>query len=109
MRVEITAGTAHGTVSAPNSKSMAHRMLICAALAKGKSVIHGVPECDDVAATMESLSLLGARFEYNKDTVTVYGTDVCNASPVQALYCKESGSTLRFLFPSAFCAGKICF
>ncbi|MBO7738038.1 MAG: 3-phosphoshikimate 1-carboxyvinyltransferase [Clostridia bacterium] len=106
MRVEITPGVATGTVSAPNSKSMAHRMLICAALAKGKSVIHGVPECDDVTATMECLSLLGARFEYNKDTVTVYGTDVCNASPVQALYCKESGSTLRFLIPVCLLCGK---
>ncbi len=106
MKVEIVPGVASGTVSAPNSKSMAHRMLICAALAKGKSVVHGVPDCDDVEATVECLSRLGARFEYDNDTVTVYGTDICNASPDQALYCKESGSTLRFLIPVALLCGK---
>lgn len=106
MKVEIAPGVAAGTVSAPNSKSMAHRMLICAALAKGKSIVHGVPDCDDVEATVECLSRLGARFEYDNDTVTVYGTDICNASPDQALYCKESGSTLRFLIPAALLCGK---
>ena len=107
MNVNIAVGKAAGTVSAPNSKSMAHRLLICAALAKGKSIVRGVPECDDVTATIECLSRLGAQFVCGDgNTVTVYGADVCNASPTDALYCKESGSTLRFLVPIGLLCGK---
>ena len=107
MNVNIAAGKAAGTVSAPNSKSMAHRLLICASLAKGKSIVRGVPECDDVTATIECLSRLGAQFVYGDgNTVTVYGADVCNASPTDVLHCKESGSTLRFFIPLCLCMGK---
>ena len=107
MRVSITAGKAEGTVSAPPSKSMAHRMLICAALANGVSTVHDVPDCDDVKATIECLTKLGAKFEYDRNnTVTVYGTDIKNASPADALYCNESGSTLRFLVPICLLCGK---
>ncbi len=107
MRVSITAGKAEGTVSAPPSKSMAHRMLICAALANGISTVHDVPDCDDVKATIECLTKLGAKFEYDlNNTVTVYGTDIKNASPTDALYCNESGSTLRFLVPVCLLCGN---
>ena len=39
MKVKIKKGNAKGTVFAPPSKSMAHRLLICAGLANGKSII----------------------------------------------------------------------
>lgn len=107
MRVSISAGKAEGTVSAPASKSMAHRMLICAALANGVSTVHDVPDCDDVKATIECLTKLGAKFQYDRNNVvTVYGTDIKNAAPTDALYCNESGSTLRFLVPICLLCGK---
>lgn len=59
MNVTIYKGTPHGRVSAPASKSMAHRLLICAALAGGTSVIRGVSNCDDVVATVGCLSNCG--------------------------------------------------
>lgn len=107
MRVSISAGKASGTVAAPASKSMAHRMLICAALANGVSTVHDVPDCDDVKATVSCLTKLGAKFEYGiNNTVTVHGADIRNASPADALYCHESGSTLRFLVPICLLVGK---
>ena len=99
MRVEIEKGRAVGKISAPPSKSMAHRLLICAALAKGKSTLYGVSSCDDVLATIDCLSGLGASFEYEGDTVRVTGADIMSAKPERALHCRESGSTLRFLVP----------
>ena len=42
MNILITPSRLHGTVRIPASKSMAHRLLICAALAEGTSVISGV-------------------------------------------------------------------
>ena len=73
MRVRIEKGRACGVVEAPPSKSMAHRLLICAGLAGGRSVIHGIAASEDVLATLDCLAALGVRCEVEKDTVTVYG------------------------------------
>ena len=53
MNVTIHPGTAWGTVAAPPSKSMAHRLLICAALAEGESVVRGVERSEDILATAD--------------------------------------------------------
>ena len=42
MKVTIAKGIARGTVAAPPSKSYAHRALICAALANGRSTVRGI-------------------------------------------------------------------
>ena len=106
MNVKITKGTPSGTVTAPASKSMAHRMLISAAMAEGTSVIHGVSDCDDVTATANCLISLGAKITRDGDTLTVTGTDMRKAVPTSALDCHESGSTLRFFLPIALLSGK---
>ena len=49
-----------GEVKAPPSKSMAHRAVICAALADGTSRITGVAESDDVLATLGAVRAFGA-------------------------------------------------
>ena len=106
MNVTIYKGTPHGRVSAPASKSMAHRLLICAALAGGTSVIRGVSNCDDVVATVGCLSALGAKITRNGDTLSITGADMRAAVPSSALNCNESGSTLRFFLPIALLSGK---
>ena len=53
MKVEILKGSAKGFVEAPPSKSMAHRMLICAGLSKGTSIVHGIADSNDVLATID--------------------------------------------------------
>ncbi len=105
MRITINKGRAKGVVTAPPSKSMAHRLLISAALAVGESIIHGIPFCDDVLATIDCLSMLGAKFSIIDDTVKVTGTDVFKASQGTTLPCRESGSTLRFMAPICLLSG----
>lgn len=73
MRVRIEKGIARGTVEAPPSKSMAHRLLICAGLAGGKSVIHGIAASEDVLATLDCLAALGVRCEVGQDAAVIYG------------------------------------
>lgn len=110
MNVTIRPGKAAGTVVAPPSKSMAHRLLICAGLAKGTSRISGIDYNEDILATLDCLRALGAVCTAEKDTVTVVGTDLHNATPVSPLHCRESGSTLRFFIPLALLCGKqVCF
>lgn len=73
MRLRIEKGRASGAVQAPPSKSMAHRLLICAGLSDGVCRVHGVSESQDMLATMDCLEALGVRCERQGDTVTVYG------------------------------------
>ena len=89
MNVKITPGKAKGAVAVPPSKSMAHRLLICAGLSEGKSVIRGISDCEDVQATLDCLRALGARCEQIDDTVTVWGVDPRCATPKGTLRCRE--------------------
>ncbi|MCI6639497.1 MAG: 3-phosphoshikimate 1-carboxyvinyltransferase [Pygmaiobacter massiliensis] len=98
MRVRVWPGRVDGCVTAPASKSMAHRALIAAALAGGESVIKGVGTSQDIAATVNVLQTLGAQVTILGDTVRVTGCDPRLAAPGE-VFCQESGSTLRFLIP----------
>ena len=105
MIVEIKKSRAKGCVYAPPSKSVAHRLLIAAALADGTSKIQGISECDDVLATIDCLSALGASIEHKEKDIIVTGFNPKNSEPPTTLNCRESGSTLRFLFPIALLSG----
>lgn len=110
MRVKITPGRAKGHIQAPPSKSMAHRMLIAAAMADGESLIKGVSECDDVRATLSCLESLGVRIEKNGSDYRVFGTDFKKITHQGELFCRESGSTIRMLIPPATLSGNtVCF
>ena len=106
MNVKIQKSSPFGRVVAPPSKSMAHRILISAAMAEGTSIISGVPSCDDVSATVNCLISLGADIKREGDVLTVKGVDMRSSSPASTLNCNESGSTLRFLLPIALLSGK---
>lgn len=94
-----------GTISAPPSKSMAHRYLIGAALCGQKCTLTGIDYSEDILASMDCLIALGANVTTEKDAVTVDPQGFMQAeNPV--LECRESGSTLRFFIPLALCLGK---
>jgi len=98
MKCRYFPSVAKGSVQAPPSKSMAHRALFCAALAKGESRIGPVALSEDMLATMDVLTDLGAVFIRDGEYVTVLGADpvrACNPT----VFCRESGSTLRFCIP----------
>ncbi len=106
MTVSIRPSKAKGEVFAPPSKSMAHRLLICAALCHGTSRVWGISDCEDVAATLDCLKSLGIPFERCGDSVTVWGKPLSELTPEKPLYARESGSTLRFFIPLALLTGK---
>ncbi len=106
MNVRVTSGAARGIVQAPTSKSMAHRLLICAGMCQGESVIKGISDCEDVLATLDCLRALGAECAQDGDTVTVRGVDIKTAKPKEILKCRESGSTLRFFIPLLLLTGQ---
>ncbi|MBP3402237.1 MAG: 3-phosphoshikimate 1-carboxyvinyltransferase [Clostridia bacterium] len=106
MRVEIKKSLARGEVYAPPSKSMAHRLLIAAAMCEGESKIDGISSCEDVLATMDCLRALGAKIEYSGESVKVCGVNMLTALANGELCCRESGSTLRFFIPLLWLSGN---
>ena len=104
MKVKISPSRLCGEISAPPSKSYAHRLMICAALAEGESTIRGISESEDMLATLDCIAALGAKYEKLGDTVKIRGKT--GKTPEGAvLRCRESGSTLRFLIPVALAGG----
>ena len=106
MRIKIEKGIAKGKIKAPPSKSMAHRMLISAAMCDGVSTVRDISMCEDVRATMDCLRALGVRIDEDGTTVKVHGKSFCELCPTETLKCRESGSTLRFFIPIAMMSGK---
>lgn len=99
MNVTIKPSVASGEINAPPSKSCAHRLLICAALAKGKSIIENIGTNDDIIATISCLKELGAEIKIDSNKAVVYGIENNKRKEHINLFCNESGSTLRFLIP----------
>lgn len=102
MKVQLVPFNAAGTVSAPPSKSFAHRYIIAAFLSGKKCVIENVGYSDDVNATIGALKSLGGALERKGGAVMVSGRAPVLKATVD---CKESGSTLRFLLPVAAALG----
>ena len=98
MNITIKKGTASGVVSIPSSKSVAHRLLINAALTDGETIINGLSLNEDIGATIDCLKTLGAKIDYSHGRCTVHGTKDRGES-LRRLHCRESGSTLRFMIP----------
>ena len=99
MRAVFTPSTLRGCMAAPPSKSMAHRLLIGASLCAGKSVLHNLPDAEDIVATVACLRALGATVERSGTDAIVHGVDLRMRTAAADLPCQESGSTLRFLIP----------
>lgn len=106
MKAVIEKSKAFGSVTAPPSKSVLHRMLICAALSKEESVIENAYYSEDILATLDCLEKMGARVEKRESSVKIGGLDPLCIPEGVALPCRESGSTLRFLVPLALLCGR---
>ena len=106
MRAVIKPSKAKGNITAPPSKSMAHRMLICAGLSEKESVIENIEESQDILATLDCLEVLGAEYIYENNTVTIKGLPYDRFNHYAILPCRECGSTLRFFIPICLLKGK---
>lgn len=96
----VMPGALSGCFRAPASKSHAHRLLICAALGRTPVSIFCDTFSDDILATIKCLNAMGAEITHEGSLISV--TPVFAAAPAQQpcrLFCRESGSTLRFLLP----------
>lgn len=103
MQVTVSGHTLTGCVAVPASKSVVHRLLICAALSDKPTVLTDTTLSQDITATVDCLNALGAEICVDGDRITV---QPITAPKNEALLdCGESGSTMRFLLPVAAALG----
>jgi len=93
--MRITPAILNGTVKAPPSKSMTHRLLITSALADGVSLLENPLQSQDTMATAEALRSLGASIRETHNGWGIMGGTIYQ--PDSVLDCHESGTTMRLL------------
>jgi len=95
MIVLVGESVVEGVLKAPPSKSVTHRALVCSSLAGGGSEVISPLVCDDTEATLEALQALGASFRVEGERLSVEGCKL--RAPGREIYCRSSGTTLRFM------------
>ncbi len=96
MNVTVYPSKLSGSVQAIPSKSMAHRLLICAAMSEGVTRVRCSESSQDIDATIACLKAMGSNIVkignmYLVPKVTVH------AGQSVVLDCNESGTTLRLM------------
>lgn len=111
MDITIIPGKLNGNISAIASKSQAHRLLICAAFADKETELICNQTNQDIEATADCLRAIGANIIRTENGYSV--SPITQVPGSARLYCRESGSTLRFMLPvigalgidATFCMG----
>ncbi|MBQ3008022.1 MAG: 3-phosphoshikimate 1-carboxyvinyltransferase [Oscillospiraceae bacterium] len=106
MKAVIKPSATGGMVKIPPSKSMAHRAIICACLARGESVISNIDYSVDITTTIDCMRKLGAVIDCYDNCVVINGIEDFSHTSDSYIQCNESGSTLRFLIPLFSLTGK---
>lgn len=82
----------------PGSKSISHRMMICASLCDGTSKIQNLLQSEDIKLTMTALKNMGAKIdEINDNNFNVSGFAGTPAGYNQDIYLGNSGTSMRLL------------
>ncbi len=102
MNILIKPSVLRGKIDIPASKSVAHRLLICASLA-GNSEVNNINFSKDIEATIQAMSSLGSVIYTNENSADI--PDSINPPEKAVIDCNESGSTLRFIIPIACALG----
>lgn len=109
MNVRINPAKLSGEITAPSSKSYAHRLMIAAFLG-GNGNVENVTFSKDAYATLNVLKALGAGVTVSENAVTISAVNEDFCGETNGGYAVanaiESGSTLRFLLPVAAALGK---
>jgi len=99
-QIEIEpVGPVRGTIRPPGSKSITNRALVCAALANGRSELHGALASEDTHVMIDSLQRLGIEViqDSRHETLTVAGCGGQLPADRAELFVANSETTIRFL------------
>jgi 3-phosphoshikimate 1-carboxyvinyltransferase len=93
------AGPLKGEAIIPGDKSISHRSLMFGGIARGRTVVHGLLEGEDVLNTAAAMRAMGAKIEKLPDgTWVAEGTGIGNLkSPAEPMEMGNSGTSTRLL------------
>jgi len=94
-------GPLHGSITVPGSKSLTNRALVCAAMAKGESLIRNHSDSTDTAMMINGLNQLGVLARPAGGTLVVEGMGGRLYAPRFPIPVGNAGTTLRFLLSVA--------
>lgn len=87
----------HGVARPPGDKSISHRALMLAALARGKSTLTGLLAGEDVKSSARVLRQLGAKVSTIREGAVVQVSRAPLTAPRARLNCGNSGTTARLM------------
>lgn len=104
MNISVMPGKLKGCVEAIPSKSIAHRVLICAAFSDQPTLVRNIGDSKDVKETIAGLKALGVSFEEDEQGIRIIPTvnqktKKSETTKTTRLCCQECGATLRMLLP----------
>lgn len=86
----------NGEITIPSDKSISHRAVMFASLAKGQSVIKNFSKGADPNSSLEICKALGANIELTGNNLHVNSNGILK-SPANILDCGNSGTTMRLM------------
>ena len=97
--------SAHGRVALPGSKSISNRVLLLAALCRGRTTLHDVLDSDDTRVMLQALRQLGCGVEQQGTTVIVDGLDGRLPQDPLKFFMGNAGTAMRPLTAALAIAG----
>ena len=94
------ASTSPGGITVPGDKSISHRAMMLAGVARGTSRVTGFLPSEDCLATVGAMRFLGAGIRFEEDnpgSANITGTAWKLCQPKAAIDCGNSGTTIRLL------------
>ncbi len=86
------------SVTVPGSKSISHRMVICAALASGVSTVDNLLDSEDIRLTMGALASMGASFKnMGENSHVITGVGGALTPYMDPIYLGNSGTSMRLI------------
>ncbi|EGD78765.1 hypothetical protein PTSG_11780 [Salpingoeca rosetta] len=96
----VPHGRVHGSLMVPGSKSLSNRVLLMAALGRGKCRISNLLHSEDTKVMISSLQTLGISVSHDRETHTLV-VEGCDGKPSavdkKQLFLSNAGTATRFL------------
>ena len=103
--IEPTHKPLRGDISVPGDKSIAHRAVILASIARGRSRLFNLSGGDDNSRTVRAFRQMGVEIFRERDALLIDGKGwEALRAPSDAIDCGNSGTTMRLL--SGLLAGR---
>ncbi len=83
-------------IKVPGSKSITQRAMICAALARGESKLHGALRSEDSILLAEALEAVGVKVSIDDESMTIVGVDGRPKLSGKEIFMGNNGTGTRF-------------